>query len=398
MNEIQILTLFDDSLSAIKKKGNLEHVIESFNPSNYLKQAHHICFRAEDNKIKAKINNSGFTLHVLKTTRPFLPFLWVLLDFPLCLLQILYIVKKNKICLIRGYAPSYASFFGLLISRLTNLPFVVSVGGDHRLAMDLTGKYPVFNYRPIHRRIEEAVLRNADLVICPNLFSRRYVTKIGTPETRTILIPCSMKRDFFDFTYKDSDILLKNGIDFSKPIILYASRLEKDKQVEVLFDAIPLVIKDYPDAQFLFIGDGSLMDFCKNRAVESEISKNTYFLGYQDQGVIKYCMKKATLVWIPLSGWVILESAAAAKPIIAFDVEWHSEFIENNKNGLLVENRNYQKLAEAVITLLKDRELANRLGTTAYKTLKEKYDPVELDKRQIAALLNVLKLKGHRNF
>jgi glycosyltransferase involved in cell wall biosynthesis len=398
MNEIQIVTLFDDSLSAAEKKGNLEHVIELFNPSNYLKQVHHICFRAEDNKIKAKIKNSGFTLHVLKTTRPFLPFLWVLLDFPLCLLQILYIVKKNKICLVRGYAPSYASFFGLLISRLTNLPFVVSVGGDHRLAMDLTGKYPVFNYRPIHRRIEEAVLRNADLVICPNLFSVHYVTKIGTLEKRTIIIPWSMKKDVFNFTYKDSNILLKSGIDLSKPIILYVSRLEKDKQVEVLFDAIPLIIKDYPDAQFVFIGDGSLMGFCKNRVCELGISKNTYFLGYQNQEIIKYCIKQVTLVWIPMSGLVILESAAAAKPIIAFDIEWHSEFIENNKNGLLVENRNYEKLAEATIALLKDRELANRLGNMAYKTLKEKYNPVELDRMQVVAVLSVLKLKKKLNF
>lgn len=388
MNEIQILTLFDDSLSAICKKGHLEHVIEQLNPLGYYKQVHHVSFRAEDNEIKVAKNK--VKLYVLLTTRPFIKFLWVFFDFPLFLLQLLYIAKKNKICLIRGYAPSYGSFFGLLVSRLTNLPFIVSVGGDHRLAMDLTGKYPVFNYRPFHRRIEETVLRNADLVICPNLFSLRYVTRIGTPEKRAVIIPCSMKKSFFNFTYENSDIFLKNDIDLSKPIILYVSRFEKDKQVEVVFDAIPLVVKDYPEAQFVFIGDGSLLVFCKNRTVELGISKKTYFLGFQDHEVIKYCMEKATLIWIPLSGWVILEAAAVAKPIVAFDVEWHSEFIQNNINGLLVENRNYKKFAEATITLLKDRGLAERLGAMANNTLRERYDPARTAEMEIAAVLSVL--------
>ncbi len=389
MNDIEILTLFDDSLTAIEKKGNLEHVIEILNPLAYFKQVHHVSFRAEDKKII--VNKNKVKLYVLKTTRPFIPFFWVLFDFPLFLFQIWRIVKKNKISLIRGYAPSYASFLGMLISRLTNLPFVVSVGGDHRLARDLTGKYPVFNCRWFDRIIEGAVLRNADVVICPNIFSRNYVTRIGTAERKTAIVPWSIKKDVFNFTYKDSDILLKNGIDISRPIVLFVSRFEKDKQIEVLIETVPLIIRGRPDAQFVFIGDGSLLDTCRKRARELGVSENTYFLGFQDMEVIKYCLKQAALVWIPMSGLVILEAAAAAKPMVAFDIEWHSEFIEHNVNGLLVENRDCAKLAEAVSAILNDRALADRLAAAAYKTMQEKYNPAELDKMQIMAVLSAIR-------
>jgi len=393
MNNAEIMTLADDALSAAEKKGNLSHILETLNPLNYFTAAHNICFRRQDKGIDT--GGQRVKLHIIKTTRPFLPWLWVIVDFPLCLFQILYIAQKNRIVLIRGFAPSYASFFGMLVSKIMGIPLVLSVGGDHRLARDLSGRYPVFNYRPIDRMIEESVLRNADTVICPNDFSRRYVIRLGTPFEKTVIIPWPMKQDIFDFKYSESQILQDNRIDPGRPIILYVSRLEKDKQVEVLFEAVPLILSKFPDAQFVFIGDGSLLGYLKKRASELGIEKSVFFMGYQDQEVIKYCIKKASIVWIPMSGLVILEAAAAAKPIIAFDIEWHGEFIENNLNGLLVENRNYEKLAEAAITLLGDVELAERLGRAARLTLDKGYNPVKLYEKQIEVLLEAIE-KRHK--
>ena len=91
--------------------------------------------------------------------------------------------------MIRGQGgPHYASFFGLLTAKMLHLPLAVSIGGNHRLARDLTSKYPVFNCRAIDFKIEETVLRNADRVICPNNFSKEYVKGLGTPENKAVVI------------------------------------------------------------------------------------------------------------------------------------------------------------------------------------------------------------------
>lgn len=388
MSELEIINLVDDPLSALAKKGNLEYAKELYNPGNFFKCVHHISFSSDDRKIK--LDNSTIRIHVLKTTRKFLPFIWVVVDFILCLAQIVYIARKFKVCLIRGRGPHYASFFGLLTAKVLHLPLVISIGGNHRLARDLTSKYPVFNCRPIDFKIEETVLRNADRVICPNNFSKEYVKGLGILENKAVVIPLRLKSDIFGFIYKESDILNRNGVDISLPVILFVGRFEKDKQVEVLIETLPLILAVYPKAQFVFIGSGSQLPFCKKRAEELEVLRNVYFLGFQQTEAIKYCLKAANVVWVPMSGFVIFEAAAASRAIVAFDVEWHSEFIENGKTGLLVENRDCQKLAQAVIALLKDRALAKKIGDNARKLLEEKYDPGSIVKKEISLLLDVV--------
>lgn len=388
MNALEIINLVDDPLSALLKKGNIGYAEELYNPGNFFRCVHHISFTNDDKKIK--FSNSTIKIHVLKTTRKFLPFLWVAVDFILCLAQIVYIARKFKVCLIRGRGPHYASLFGLLTAKILHLPLVVSIGGNHRLARDLTSRYPVFNCRPIDLKIEEIVLKNADKVICPNNFSKEYVKGLGAPENKAVVIPLRLKSDITDFTYKESDILTRNGVDISLPIVLFVGRFEKDKQVDVLIETIPLILAVYPKTQFVFIGNGSLLPFCKKRTEKLKVLRNVYFLGFQQTETIKYCLKAANLVWIAMSGFVIFEAAAASRPIVAFDVEWHSEFIENGRNGLLVKNRDRQKLSQAIVILLKDSAKAEKLGNNARKLLEEKYDPEIIVKNEISLLSDVI--------
>ena len=91
-----------------------------------------------------------------------------------------------------------------------------------------------------------------------------------------------------------------------------------------------------------------------------------------------------------MAGFVVYEAAAFCRPIIAFDIEWHSEFFEHGINGILVENRNIVKLAEAVIGLLKDTERANRLGMMARQKMDRKHDPEIIAREQVREYLELL--------
>ena len=94
MIAVEIINLVDDPLSALDKKGNLGYAEELYNPGNFFKCVHHISFSSDDRRIK--FSNSTIKIHVLKTTRKFLPFLWVVVDFILCLAQIIYIARNLK--------------------------------------------------------------------------------------------------------------------------------------------------------------------------------------------------------------------------------------------------------------------------------------------------------------
>jgi poly(glycerol-phosphate) alpha-glucosyltransferase len=84
-----------------------------------------------------------------------------------------------------------------------------------------------------------------------------------------------------------------------------------------------------------------------------------------------------------MSGFVVFEAAAAAKPIVSFDVEWHSEFIRNEETGLLIENRNIKECAKAVLRVLNDKSLAQTLGENARAELHRNYNPYHIGEKEI---------------
>lgn len=385
---LEIIGIGDFSLTQAAKKGNLGYAEEIFNPINFFKTIHLISHNPNDKDVKLK--NPTLKVHTFTMVLCWLPAIkWIVNGF-LALVQIFHIARKYKVCLIRGYAPYHRSLLGLIVSKLLRIPFVVSIGGDHRLANKLAGKYPVFNSRFLSEREEEIVLRGADMVICPNQYSQKYVVSLGVSTKRTCVIPKSLERDFFYFTCKQTGILGKEGIDINRPIILCVARLEGDKQVDKLIEAIPLVTKDAPEVQFVVIGDGSLRAGMEQRVAEFRQEKTVSFLGYQPGDIIRYCLTCSTAVVIPMTGYVVYEAAAAGKAIIAFDIEWHSEFVKDGETGLLVENRNCEQLAEAIKKLVRDPVLAELLGKNARSLLETEYNPKKIAEEEIKKLLEVI--------
>jgi len=388
-NNLEIINLVDSSLTSLAKKGNLGYAEQLYNPLNFFKSVHHICFDPNDKNIG--LGNPTIKVHAIKIIWRRIPVIKWIINVLFALIQISQIARRNRVCLIRGRGPYHASLLGLIVGKLLRIPFVVSIGGNHRLSNELAGQYPLFNSKFLSEKEEEIVLKCADIVICPNEYSRDYVINIGVSSEKTCVIPLMLKDDFFDFACHESVILSNNGVDMNKPIVLSALRFEGDKQVDILIEAIPLVTKDCPEVQFVLIGDGSLKTKMEKRVAELRQEQSVYFLGYQPTEIIKYCLSTATAVCIPMSGFVIYEAAAASKAIVAFDVEWHAEFVKDGETGLLVENRNCEKLAEAIKRLVKDPRLASQLGKDARNLIDVEYNPHTVAEKEIAELLKVIR-------
>jgi len=82
----------------------------------------------------------------------------------------------------------------------------------------------------------------------------------------------------------------------------------------------------------------------------------------------------------------LLEYMAAGKPVVATAVGGNVEVIRDRENGLLVPVGDAAALAKAVLELVRDRDLAQRLGAAARRTVEERFDVV----KQIEELQRVL--------
>jgi glycosyltransferase involved in cell wall biosynthesis len=72
-------------------------------------------------------------------------------------------------------------------------------------------------------------------------------------------------------------------------------------------------------------------------------------------------------------GIVLLEAQASAKPVVAFNIGGVNEAVRNGETGLLVQRGDIGELADAVVRLLSDGRLRERIGAEARKFVSEKF-------------------------
>ena len=164
----------------------------------------------------------------------------------------------------------------------------------------------------------------------------------------------------------------------NRPVVLYLGRLAPYKGVHFLIQAIPDVLKELPETKFLISGAmrydaADLGQLIKRLKVGHAITFTRYV---PDEDVPKlyaccdiFCYPS---LWEGF-GLTPAEAQACGKPVVAFNTCALPEVVENNKTGLLVEPRNVEALAEALVSLLSDDNRRWRMGLEARKMVLDMF-------------------------
>lgn len=132
------------------------------------------------------------------------------------------------------------------------------------------------------------------------------------------------------------------------------------KQFDKLIDAYSNSVLSENNIHLVLLGDGEQKKMLQNLVTERKIEDKVHFLGYQNNP-FKYLKNAEFFVLSSLNEGlpnVILESLACETPVISFDCSsGPKEMIQHRENGLLVENQNVEKLAEAMNLFVEDENL-----------------------------------------
>jgi glycosyltransferase involved in cell wall biosynthesis len=391
----RVLIIHDGgSLAAMEKKGNLGHYVESlYNPGNFFDEAHILVFDKAD--LAVRLKNPTLRVHYLRQLviggdvdgsrrsgegARVRRYVGRGLSLPFMAYQAARIVRRERITVIRARNAYLAGVIAVLAGKSSGVPVVVSLGGDNRIAQELLKRYYTYS-RFLSFTIEEFSLRLADRVFCTNEFTRHYAIRLGVRPERTCVVPHRVEANLLGA--EDASAARRELKVGDRPTILFIGRFERDKQVDVLVEAIPGILQRYPDALFLFVGDGSMRAELEERCRELKSMSSVVFAGFQPRERLAKYLAAANVVWVSMSGFVPYEAAAAGRPVVAFDVEWHSEFVEHNVTGLLVKDRDVGDLERAVITLLDNPALARSFAANAEKRFHEQCDSETLIEKEI---------------
>ncbi|MEM2266052.1 MAG: glycosyltransferase [Candidatus Hadarchaeales archaeon] len=147
------------------------------------------------------------------------------------------------------------------------------------------------------------------------------------------------------------------------PVVLAVGRLHIQKDFPTLLRAFALVRKEM-DARLLILGEGEKRKELEALARELGIAEDLDMPGFV-KNPYKYMRRSAAFVlssqWEGLPT-VLVEAMACGCPVVSTDCpSGPAEILENGKYGLLVPPKDYEKLAQAILKVLKDERLAREL-------------------------------------
>lgn len=157
------------------------------------------------------------------------------------------------------------------------------------------------------------------------------------------------------------------------PVMVGCGRLAAIKGWRLLMDALNLVVKQYPEAKLLWIGDGDERPAMEGYVRELGLVEHVEITGMVNREKIRDYLLAGDVgvVGSLLEGWslAMLEMLAAGLPVVSTDVSGARDMIVNGKNGFVIDDRNPAHFADAVCRSLKIPDAK----TEAWK-MAERYD------------------------
>lgn len=145
-----------------------------------------------------------------------------------------------------------------------------------------------------------------------------------------------------------------------------------------LVAAMPLVRCRVPDVRFELIGDGPELHACQAMATELGVADACTWMAWQRQEFLPSRLSRWALTVMPSVcesfGIAALESGAMRVPVAASKVGGLIDAVADGETGLLVREGDSAGLAEAIVRLLRDSAMRNRLGNTGRTRVVAEFD------------------------
>lgn len=166
------------------------------------------------------------------------------------------------------------------------------------------------------------------------------------------------------------------GIPSGAPVVGTVGRLNEVKRQDVLLRAFARVRQSLPDAHLVLVGDGPLRGNLGTLAEGLGLSGCVHFAGYQPRSTPYLAVMDAFALTSRSEGMpqAALEAQVAGVPVVATRVGGLPELLDEGRTGLLVKPGDEGAVADALLRVLTDRELAGRLSAAGRELVEGRFD------------------------
>lgn len=285
------------------------------------------------------------------------------------IIRIRNLVKKINPDIIDAHYVTHYGFF----AALTGKPFICSAWGSDIVIIPKQSK--------IIRAVTKFTLGRAKAITCDAYHMAKAIEELGINKDKVKLIYYGV-----DLEKVNPDNFRGNFKKEDYPVITTVRNLEPRYDTETIIKSVPHVLKEFPNAKFIIIGDGSQRKYLGDLAESLKCSENVEFVGrVVNHRLPEYFVRSDVYVSTSLAdgglGAATAEAMACELPAIATNFGDNMQWIEDGKNGFIIQLQDHEGLALKIIELLKDKEMREKMGKINREIIKERLNAmVEMDK------------------
>jgi glycosyltransferase involved in cell wall biosynthesis len=264
--------------------------------------------------------------------------------------------------------------FTAFSSRLVGIPLVITYHAD-ALITDLAVKPPVLRRwlsqvywlsRHAAANIAKHLIVTSPIYLESSPFLQRYRDKIS-------VIPASVNPYYLTPLQDTRQAKESFGFSPDHPLILFVGRLVPYKGLRVLLRAFHQIHNQLPNAQLAIVGTGPQHSHLQEMSQKIGLATVVHFLGVLPQSRLRDMYSACDVFVLPSRsrseafGIVLLEAMARGKPVVATHVGGIPYVVEDRTTGILVPPYDPVLLRKAILDLLQDTRLRQRLGEAGRK-------------------------------
>lgn len=238
---------------------------------------------------------------------------------------------------------------------------------------------------PRHLRvIDQLLLRLTDRVICVCPSDYRKGLEAGiVNKKKGVIIHNGIEIEKFQNLSHRKALRTQYGLDESAIVFGNVGRLHVQKGQRYLLEAFQAVKSRQPHARLWIIGEGELKYELEKFAQDLGIYNSVHFFGARTD---VHELLSAIDIFVLPSLWEgqpisIMEAGAAGKPVIATNIDGVADILIDGKNALLVPVKDPNVLAAAMMRIIKDTALRNRLSSSIQATVSESFTAETMAKK-----------------
>lgn len=272
------------------------------------------------------------------------------------------LVSKGEIDIIEA-----ADWTGITSNIAIKCPLVIKLHGSDTYFCHLD-KRPV---KFINKIREKKALKNADAWLSVSQYTAAVTKQLFDLKNDFTIIPNGIDLDNFSITESHNNN--------QENTILYFGTLIRKKGLLELPLIFNEVFQQNKQAKLILIGRDASDIVTNNRSTwqmmqelfDTDALHNVTYLGSVPYHQIKSHITTATVCVFPTFAEALpvswIEAMAMKKAIVASNIGWATEVIDNGENGFLVHPKEHKFFAEKIVYLLQNKDFRDKLGLQARK-------------------------------